>query len=228
MKHNILKSIAAFALMLAMLMAVSVPALAAQKTSRDFFQENGSTQAVQILDTAKQKGKTKLGSDTDATSLKNMYKSLETIDKTNEYRAKEGLPALKVSDSYMAMAQINANYCADYYKNRKQLNHNQEFINQYSVLENLAWAGTPDRGVEMWYSEKSQNGGHYTTMMGRNSGINSNLTGAAINSNNAGGYNNLFISETFGVTSLDEQTYTVAQYRDRLANYMQANGISVD
>ncbi len=203
-----------------------IPAFAASntKTSYDFFKSVGATKACEILDSSKQKSHTRRGNAGDATNLENMYKSLDTIDETNKYRAKENLPALKVTDAYMAMAQINVNYATDYYKSHNDLQHNKEFLNSDRILDNLAGNQTIEKAVAKWYAEKSSNGGHYTAMVGKNSGINSNLSGAAINTSLVDSSSMIFINETFGTTNYGETSYTVDQYRKRLKKYMDSNG----
>lgn len=223
---SIAKKLFAVLLTLAMCAALAVPTLAAGNlSSYDFFKSQGSKKAMEILDNSKFKTYTHRGEANDATNLQNMYAALDAIDKTNEYRAAEGLPALKVSDTYMAMAQVNANASS------RTMNHTMEFVNQYSVLDCLYWSSNKrpaPAASDSWYAEKNGSGekGHYETMMGRNSGINSTVTGAA-ECISTGSSFPFCVNETFGTDQFNEKTYTVAQYRDRLAAYMQQNGISL-
>ena len=217
----------ALLLMLAMCFSIAVPAAASEtRSSYDFFRSVGAAKAMEILDTSEFKSYTHRGAANDATNLQNMLDSLNVIDKTNQYRATEGLPALKVSDTYMAMAQINANYAAYTIKTQNKLIHTKEWLYSNHVLDNLASQGgtgyVPNAAdaAAGWYAEKNNNGekGHYLTMMGRNSGVNSTISGSAMT------LNPFVVNETFGADQFNERTYTVSQYRQRLKKYMNNQG----
>ena len=216
----------ALLLMLAMCISLAIPAAAAQtKSSYDFFKSVGAAKAMEILDTSKYKSYTHRGAANDATNLQNMLDSLDVIDKTNEYRISEGLSALKVTDAYMAMAQVNVNASA------VLSDHSYE----YDQLDNLFMASVKMSGADAaksWYDEKdghSYTKLHYLTMMDRNSGVKSTVSGAAISTVTGyvdGHQMSFWLDETFGTNDFNEKTYTVSQYRQRLKNYMNNQGTS--
>ncbi|MBR1818648.1 MAG: hypothetical protein IJ780_00750, partial [Neisseriaceae bacterium] len=85
--------------------------------SAGFFDAQGNAAARDIVTGANssswyQNAKVYLGETGDATNLQNMKQSIDIVRKANEYRAKDGLPALKISDPMMAMGQIRANWSA--------------------------------------------------------------------------------------------------------------------
>lgn len=121
-----------------------------------------------------------LGAKDDATSIENLQRAVDFISSGNAYRAKESLPALKVSSALMAMAELNV----DYQDHNAVFDHSSAF----SVLENLAYrqiggtwkygkvGGTPtDDPYEGWYTEEKENydsnngyeTGHYETLTDR-------------------------------------------------------------
>lgn len=214
-------SILSLILSLAMMATIAVlPASAAQtKTSFDFFKAMGSTKAVNLLNNSKYSSYVKRGSANDATNLQNMYRSLEIIERTNYWRSKEGKKALLVNDSMMAMAQVNCDYAA------VKGNHSGQYNKApYYTVENLNEGySNPKDAPDGWYNEKhtgAHNGGHYKSMMGK-SGIDSDLSGAAINSGVP------VNEEIFGLKQYNlngEKAYTVSQYRSRLKNYMNQVG----
>lgn len=216
-----------FALLLALAMfaTMAVPAMAkTNKTSYDFFRSVGATKALQVLNDSSLKQYVNRNSTDDAVNLDNMLASLDMIDQTNKYRSGEGLSALKVTDSMMAIAQVNADYART---------HKGHLSNNYARLDNMGWGySSPSAASTSWYNEKytHKNGeGHYKTMMGRNSGLNSTVTGAGYYSGtvylNGEPYDHSY-NETFDTNRTGEQTYTVAQYRNRLKNYMNNGGSS--
>lgn len=98
------------------------------------------------------------GDEKDATSLENMKLALDMIKRGNELRAREGLPALKVSDSMMALGQRNANVSA-FARNHMQYWSTGE---NYKVLENLAWGNyggltNSDGPYDGWYWQEKAN-----------------------------------------------------------------------
>ena len=121
-----------------------------------------------------------LGDKDDATSIEKLQAAVNFISRGNSYRAKESLPALKVSSALMAMAELNA----DYQDKNAVFDHSSAF----SVLENLAYrqiGGTwkygkvdgtlSDDPYEGWYTEEKKNyvnnnggqTGHYETLTDR-------------------------------------------------------------
>lgn len=224
MKKSISKIFAIF-LTLVLFATMAIPVMAkTNKTSYDFFQSVGASKALQVLNDSNCKRYINRNSTNDAVNLDNMLASLNMIAQTNQYRSGEGLPALKITDSMMAIAQVNADY------GRTHFGH---YSNNYARLDNMAWGqASPAAASTSWYNEKYNNSnskGHYNTMMGRNSGLNSTVTGAGFNSAvayvNNSSYNNTY-NETFDTNRTGEQTYTVSQYRTRLQNYMNRVGSS--
>ena len=121
-----------------------------------------------------------LGGKDDATSIEKLQAAVNFISSGNSYRAKESLPALKVSSALMAMAELNADY--------QDINAVFDHSSAFSVLENLAYrqiGGTwkygkvdgtlSDDPYEGWYTEEKENyvnnnggqTGHYETLTDR-------------------------------------------------------------
>ena len=121
-----------------------------------------------------------LGGKDDATSLDNLQAAVDYISSGNAYRAKESLPALKVSSALMAMAELNVDY--------QNINAVFDHSNVFSALENLAYrqiggtwkygkvGGTmSDDPYEGWYTKEKENydnnngkdTGHYETLTDR-------------------------------------------------------------
>ncbi len=134
------------------------------KGSVGFFEQNGSTKAVEVFtklpnnDRAKEIGQEYLKanenmSPDDSRSLENMKKAIEALKVVNEKRQEDGgidgrkLSVLKISDFDMAVAQANANYSAN------KIEH--AGIHQ-PPFENLHWGGS-DKGkeaIEGWWDQE--------------------------------------------------------------------------
>ena len=126
---------------------------------------------------------TNIGAEGDATSLDNLKKAIQYIERGNECRAIESLIPLRVSSALMAMSEINANY------QFTQYGHTRAFY----ALENLAGSSasgpvgmnTEYDPYDSWYTKEKnnyvqQNGGvtgHYETLTDRNNGLKMLLTG---------------------------------------------------
>lgn len=197
----------------------------AQSNSRKgmygFFQASGADNAVAILDGAKYRNLIAYGTLGDATSLDNLEAALQLIEKTNEYRAKDGLPEQLVTDSLMAMAEADA----DAYYNLNTA-PKQFTVNGSKIAENLGTFATPAAAVESWYNEKSvaeanpeymdysnanwYKVGHYYNLSRKGYVV----TGAAVNTRLGNKFAQVFFS-----SANNEPTYTVAQYRERIAAY---------
>lgn len=135
------------------------------KGSVGFFEQNGSTKAVDVFtklpnnDRAKKIGQEYLAanknmSSDDSRSLENMKKAIEALKVVNEKRQKDGgidgrkLSVLKISDFDMAVAQANANYSA--YK----IDHASIYNPPY---ENLSWGpGTAELAIQGWWDQEKQ------------------------------------------------------------------------
>lgn len=134
-------------------------------------------------------GAVELGAENDATSLEYVREAIAYISLGNEYRAKESLPALKVSSGLMAMAELSADY-----QLRGQYGHPGTFL----CLENLAscngyggYSGYDPHDNDSydpytgWYTEEKENydtnngdeTGHYETLTDRNGGMKMLTTG---------------------------------------------------
>lgn len=209
-------------LSLAMMAAIAVlPASAATlseaQTSYGFFKSVGATQALSLLNNAPKKSYIKKGNPNSATSLTNMLESLKIIEETNNYRAKEGKSALKVTDSAMAMAQANADVSTVTGDHSKQFYKDPYYYGHSLRGENLSYDPTLSSGVAGWYNEKNKTGekGHYKNMVNGKFGE----AGAAISSLSQKVY-----GEVFQDANTSEKKYTVSQYRTRLQNYMNKVG----
>ncbi len=189
--------------------------------SYGFFKHSGSEKAVQILDNAKYKNLISYGLSGDATSLENMEKALDLIEKVNEIRTKEGLPEQLITDSMMAMAEADADAFYDLKTAPKQFT-----IDNHKIAENLGTFASADAAVNAWYAEKkvaeehpdymdysSSNWskvGHWYNMSQKKYVV----TGAAVNTRLGSKFAQTYYSSANG-----ETTYTVKQYRERLKAY---------
>ena len=109
--------------------------------SAGFFDAQGSATARDIVIGANSSdwyanAKVHLGEQGDATNLQNMKQSIDIIRKANEYRARHGLNALKISDTMMAMGQIRANWSASV-----QYTHAPNLGDLFSLGKVGSWAG---------------------------------------------------------------------------------------
>ena len=167
-----------------------------------FYGAVGADDAVTVLKTAKYASFTKLGAETDATSLANMEKSFAFLRECNQLRAKHGLKALTVTDRLMAVAQSNLNWSDG------NVNHSMQF----PVGENLSWNyPNPFRG---WYDEeKASGGGQYLNI------INSDYvtTGFAVCTAGRSGKYSVSHGQVFEFAA--EKTFTVDQYEQRFRSY---------
>lgn len=182
-----------------------------------FFQEIGATDAVDILNN--KEGYTDSNdrpfnryndptSTLDATSLENMKRALDMMDKCNELRRANGLSELKVTSALMAVAQTDANWSS---YNRP--NHAGADGNGYSRGENLAWGSSdPFKG---WYdAEKAKydSGDHVLTDVGHYLNIvNSRYTVTGYVYSRYGGTDAQQFD--FNARLGSGKTYTVSEYR---------------
>jgi uncharacterized protein YkwD len=126
-----------------------------------FFQQRGSTKAVNVFNDTSTKanssdaranvvmsGTVHLGSSTDATSLDNMTKSLDMLKEFNEIRASEGLPELQVSDYLMAVSQVHTDWGVWAIRNYGTFDHSRA----HAVGENIAF-GYADP-FDGWYTQE--------------------------------------------------------------------------
>ena len=117
--------------------------------SAGFFRSIGATAAANAIATAPNNSivgpyqNIDPADDQSAFNLDNMLASLSIIERCNQIRAEEGLPALLVDPYLMAVGQINANYSS------VVTGHSQA----YNVGENVAW-GYPNgaSAFEGWYT----------------------------------------------------------------------------
>ncbi len=180
-----------------------------------FFEDMGSTAALDALNNCQYAEYNNKGDENDATSLENMKLAIEFLEEYLEIRAQEGCTTeVKVSDSMMAMAQADVNASSPLGYNHPQ---------QFGVGENLAWG--PFDPFALWYSEKTmcenqgleltfENAGHYLNLVSEDY----NVTGFAV-SENAGMYGYAF-GQVFSFDAADaENLYTVSEYKDRFMDY---------
>lgn len=180
-----------------------------------FFEDMGSTAALDALNNCQYVEYNNKGDENDATSLENMKLAIEFLEEYLEIRAQEGCTTeVKVSDSMMAMAQADVNASSPLGYNHPQ---------QFGVGENLAWG--PFDPFALWYSEKTmcenqgleltfENAGHYLNLVSEDY----NVTGFAV-SENAGMYGYAF-GQVFSFDAADaENLYTVSEYKDRFMDY---------
>ncbi len=191
--------------------------------SYGFFQWAGSESALKALDDAKYKNLIAYGTVGDATSLDNLEAALDLIDAVNEKRKADGLTELVVTDTLMAMAQADADAYYDLGTAPKQFT-----VNGNQIAENLGTFANASAAADKWYAEKTvadehpdymnysspnwSQVGHYFNM----SQEKYTVTGAGANSRQLTGtkYCQVYYGSANG-----EKTYTVAEYRERLANY---------
>ncbi len=181
-----------------------------------FFEEMGSTDALDVLNNSAISSYTHKGDAYDATAIDNMLYSLDFIDEYIELRAKEGYTGeTYVSDYMMALAQVKTNASAITMKH-ESLGY---------VGENLAWGyNDPFDG---WYTqekeeyEKGTTGavtGHYLNIANKSY----DLTGFALtfNSNYRVAHGQEF--GFTGSTSSVSQIYTASDYKQRFIDYYNA------
>ncbi len=179
----------------------------AEKGSLGFFEEMGSTEAVNVLKNSSYRAYTEIGAVNDATSLDNMKAALDMIDDCNLIRANLGLSPLTVTDYMMAVAQSNANASA-YILTSTQ---------QYNVAENVAWASSDP--FRVWYvNEKRlydtgttdfQKTGHYQNI------VNTSFTVTGYAVNNYGVYKKTDVQ----VFQYRTKGYSADEYRARFMKY---------
>ena len=179
----------------------------AEKGSLGFFEEMGSTEAVNVLKNSSYRAYTEIGAKNDATSLDNMKAALDMIDDCNLIRANLGLSPLTVTDYMMAVAQSNANASA-YILTSTQ---------QYNVAENVAWASSDP--FRVWYvNEKRlydtgttdfQKTGHYQNI------VNTSFTVTGYAVNNYGVYKKTDVQ----VFQYRTKGYSADEYRARFMKY---------
>lgn len=197
--------------------AESTFADATKQGSLGFFEYVGNSFAVSQIKNCKYASYTTVGSSKDATSLKNMLKSLNYIRQCNQIRSEHGLPELKVTDVLMAQAQANANASDDL------MTHTMQF----NVAENLAWSY--DAPFEAWYDHEKKLYdagerdfsvvGHYLNIINPNYTV----TGYALCYTNIDndGFDQTN-SQVFHKYSVYGQSYTVDEYEARLNEYIKS------
>ena len=173
--------------------------------SLGFFTFVGATDAVNVLKTAKYASSTKIGTESDATSLTNMAKTFDFMRECNQLRAKHGLKPLVVTDRLMAIAQSNLNW------SDKNVAHSQQF----NVGENLSWNyKDPFTG---WYDdEKATNGGHYRNIINETYVT----TGFAVCTAGRSGKYSVSHGQVFEFKA--DKTFTVDEYEKRFRSYSES------
>ena len=170
--------------------------------SLGFFTFVGAADAVDVLKNAKYASSTKLGEETDATSLTNMAKSFDFMRECNQLRAKEGLGPLVVTDRLMAIAQSDLNW------SDKNIAHSEQF----NVGENLSWNYKDP--FDGWYTaEKAEKGGHYLNIVKKEYVT----TGFAVCT--AGRSRKYTVSHGQVFQFSAKETFTVDQYEKRFRSY---------
>lgn len=241
MKRKRLRKIAAFALVAAAFMQTGVTAFAGENEesvelisvsdalnaqsavnkkveegSFAFFEEMGSTDALDVLNNSYISSYTNKGDGYDATALDNMAYSLNFIDEYIELRAQEGYTGeTYVSDYMMALAQVKTNASAITMQHERVGN----------VGENLAW-GYSDP-FDGWYTKEKADyeagtqdavTGHYLNIANKYY----DLTGFALTFNTSWGVAH---GQEFGFTSSTSSVskiYTVSDYKQRFMEYYNA------
>ena len=215
-------------------MATLTPQKAQQDKSDgafSFFAYNGSTEALKVLDSGPLANFTNKGDSKDASSMDHLLAALDYIDKCNEIRAAERLSPLKVSDYAMATAIHNTNWS----------DTNMDHSRQYGGAENLAWGTTtPDAAFKTWYTDEKnyynahvdeyanarsmsayelyQNYPAFYSKVGHYLNVISTytITGFAISNDSSYG---IALGQRF-LSSSPGDVYTVAEYRQRLQDYI--------
>ena len=173
------------------------------KGAQGFFSYVGADAALDVLANAEYADNTKIGSEDDATSLRNMAAAFVLMRKCNELRRAEGLEPLRVTDRMMAIAQSNVNWSDEY------IRHSEQF----DVGENLAW-GYDDPFVGWYDGEKEDRGGHYLNIVNPRY----HVTGFAVCTANRNGSYSVSHGQVFAYS--DEDTaYTVDEYETRFNEY---------
>ena len=189
---------------------------------RDYGSGNsGATNAIQTLDNAKYRNLIAYGTAGDATSLDNLEAALQLIDKVNDYRAAEGISPLVVTDTMMAMAEADADAYYNLNTTPKQFT-----IGGHKIAENLGTFASAEKAAESWYNEKQiaeqhpeymdynssswSQVGHWFNMSHKTYTV----TGAAVNTRLGNKFCQVYYSN-----ANNEQTYTTAQYRERIRTY---------
>ena len=132
------------------------------KGTLGFFESVGASSAVAILKDpggtshlGDELANTKLGDDSDATSLKSMKKALEREKRINDLRVQDGLVPLQVSDTMCAMSEVMTNYASKYMGHAALAEMPNNALLGYTVGENLAWRyADPFTG---WYDAEKVN-----------------------------------------------------------------------
>ena len=201
--------------------ALSEAQTQSRKGMYGFFEANGSTGALKALDNAKYKNLIAYGTAGDATSLDNLDAALDLLDAVNDKRAEQGLSPLMVTDTMMAMAEADADAYYDLRTTPKQFT-----IDGNKIAENLGTFADAKTAADSWYAEKAvadehpeymeysnanwSRVGHYFNMTREKYTV----TGAAVNTRLGNKFCQVYYS-----TAGSEKTYTVAQYRQRVADY---------
>jgi len=181
------------------------------KGSSGFFEENGSTSALQVFQDEAYSQYTHMGEAKDATSLENMKSTLDYIKKCNDLRKLNGRSELLITDYMMAVAQYDTNASA------YTMNH----LAHFAVGENLAWGyTTPDSVFGGWYDQEKEQyekdgnaaaAGHYFNII--NAGY--KVTGFALNQ--YGSYGRTF-GQTFS-SGTSQGGYTLKEYTAKFMAY---------
>ena len=186
-----------------------------------FFLANGSENAVKTLDNAKYRNLISYGAAGDATSMENLSAALDLLEEVNAVRKNQGLKELVITDTMMAMAEADADAFYDLGVTPKQFT-----VNGNRIAENLGTFASAKAAVESWSSEKAlaeehpeymdysnanwYRVGHWYNMTRENFQV----TGVAVNTRQG----NKFCQVFYGSAG-NEKTYTVAEYRQRIADY---------
>ena len=102
---------------------------------------------------------TSIGAENDSTSIDMFKAAVGFISSGNKYRAKESLPALKISSALMAMGELNCNYqdiCC-YGSFKCVLLHGKSCLQATALnMEDGTIDGKSDNPYEGWYEEEKQ------------------------------------------------------------------------
>lgn len=193
--------------------------------SLGFFKSLGTAgeEAVAVLQNPAPEvaGCTNIGAEGDATSMYNLWQTVQYLDECNDLRALEGydprgggkLESLLVDPRLMAIAEVQLNWSRD----------NNGHSGAYGVGENLAW-GYYDPFDGWYYGEKEiydkgSNGvtGHYLAIV--NPGYKTTGFAVAVATQDDYGIT-ITHGQTFSGPSSDSGLMTVAEFREALNEYL--------
>lgn len=215
--------------------------------SRGFFAYRNQSEALQILN--EKAAYTEMGAEHDATSLKNMLKSLDILEDANTIRRFLGKSEYRITDALMAHSQIRANWSYDQYHENENYDHAPlDWVSKpagwISWAENLDNFGSPDLDMlqrgNLAMPRNSFDGWYYYEKERYES-----TAGASLDDPTYGHYANLiqnyayagaayipfedYRGQEYGTElqnfmnyrSAPAQSYTVAQYRRLLEDYIR-------